>query len=738
MRGLVFCFLLLLSFTGIFAQVNHWETVIKANEQWRYFLGTTTPAAVEPASTWRTLAFNDSGWLLGAGGFGYADEDDATAIPFPPGVMSVFMRKKFTVIDKAAIENGVLSVDYDDGFVAYLNGTEIARANMDGKGAFPPYTSNTSGFGDEGIINPLPFTISKETLQNLLLQGENVLSVQVHNENIGSSDLTSNVYLSVGINNGSSNYQTTPVWFQPPPEAVTFTSSDLPIIVITTQGGQGIPDDPKITAQMGVIDNGPGNRNNLTDTYNNYNGFIGIETRGESSQMFPKKSYSLETVDAVGENLNVELLGFPAENDWILYAPYTDKAMMRNDITFKLSRDLGRYASRTRACEVVLNGDYIGIYILMEKIKRDDNRVDIASLNPDEISGDDLTGGYILRIDKIDDNDYPQWGVGGIDFQYFDPEGADLATQQRDYIRGFITTVNASISSGSFADPQTGYQKYIDVPSFVDNMLISELGLNVDGFRFSTYMYKDKDSNGGKLVLGPLWDFNLAYGNVDYNLAVQSPTNEYNQQNGGWLYRDFRVSWFPRLMQDVNFQNKMKTRWSALRENILSNTRITFLIDSMAASLAESQVRNYNRWPILSEYVWPNQFVGGSYAAEVAWFKNWIITRANWMDTHMPGSIIPNPVTGVDDEFIQAGLSIYPNPGSDTFTFEWKNPSGKPCELKILTLLGQEIYSTRHDGASPLLWRSETSTGSRAYRGMYIATVTNADGTRITTKLVKE
>ena len=745
MRGLSVCLFLLFS-TILFSQpgnnpppnpgtvIDHWETLIKANEQWRYFLGTLTPAAIEPASNWRTLAFNDSGWLQGAGGFGYDDGDDATIIP---QVMSVFMRKKFTIVDKTKIEQGVLSVDYDDGFVAYLNGTEIARANMDGKGNFPPYTSNTSGFGDEALVNPLSFVISKETLEALLIQGENVLTVQVHNENISSSDLTSNVYLSVGINDASTHYQTTPAWFQPPPEAITFSSSDLPIIVINTSG-QGIPDDPKITAQMGVIDNGPGNRNHLSDPYNNYNGFIGIETRGESSQMFPKKSYSVETIDAAGENINVELLGFPAENDWILYAPYTDKAMMRNDITFKLSRDMGRYASRTRACEVVLNGDYIGIYILMEKIKRDDSRVDIATLNPDEISGDDLTGGYILRIDKIDGNDFPQWNVGGIDFQYFDPEGDELALQQQNYIRGFIATVNTSIMGGSFADPVTGYQKYIDVGSFVDNMLISELGLNVDGFRYSTYMYKDKDSNGGKLILGPLWDFNLAYGNVDYNLAVQSPTNEFNQQNGGWLYRDFRVAWFPRLMQDVNFQNKMKTRWTELRENVLSNTRITFLIDSMAASLAESQVRNYQRWPILNEYVWPNQYIGGTYAAEVAWFKNWIIRRADWMDARLPGSVVTDPITGIDDEFINAGLSIYPNPGNDTFTFEWKNPSGKPCELKILTLLGQEVYSAQHDGKSPVLWRTETAAGSQAQRGMYIVTVKNVDGSHIVSKLVKE
>src|SRR5690606_22161161 len=115
----------------------------------------------------------------------------------------------------------------------------------------------------------------------------------------------------------------------------------------------------------------------------------------------------------------------------------------------------------------------------------------------------------------------------------------------------------------------------------------------------------------------PLWDFNLAYGNVDYNAAVQ-------QAAGGWLYNDSRMYWFPKLMQDPNFRNKMKTRWTGLRQGTLSNERITFLIDSMASSYAESQVRNYKRWPNLGIYVWPNQYIGSTYAQEVTWFKNWI------------------------------------------------------------------------------------------------------------------
>ena len=730
MRGLTICFLLLLSSFGLFAQVNHWETVIKAEEPWRYFLGTLTPVATQPASNWRSLGFDDTAWPEGPGGFGYGDSDDATEIAFPPGTMSVFIRKKFIIVNKSKIESAILSMDYDDGFIAYLNGTEIARANM--TGTLPPYTQGASATVEPEPTTPVSFSVSKATLQSLLIQGENVLAVQIHNSDINSSDLSSSVYFSVGISDGSFTYQSPPGWFAAPTE---FTSSDLPIIIINTSG-QGIPDDPKIRATMSVIDNGPGNRNNITDPYNNYNGFIDIETRGESSQMFPKKSYSLETVDAAGENVNVELLGFPAENDWILYAPYTDKSMMRNEITFKLSRDIGRYASRTRACEVVLNGDYQGVYTLMEKIKVDNNRVDIASLNPDEISGDDLTGGYLLRVDKIDGNDYPAWNSFGIDFQYFDPSGEDLVSQQQTYIKNFINSVNASISSTAFANPETGYAKYIDVPSFIDNMLISELGLNVDGFRFSTYMYKDKDSKGGKLVLGPLWDFNLAYGNVDYNDAVETPNDAYSwTENNGWLYLDFRMYWFPKLMSDPNFQNKMKTRWDSLRDDELSNARITFLIDSMAASYGESHIRNFQRWPILSEYVWPNQYVGGSYSAEVAWFKNWIITRANWMDSRMPGRIIiPNPVTGIDDEFTQAGLSVYPNPAKSDFMIEWQNPSGEPCALKIFNAVGQEVFSESQTGSTFLI--KDELAGIQ--HGLYIIRVANSQGAEISARFVKE
>ncbi|HMR57666.1 MAG TPA: CotH kinase family protein, partial [Cyclobacteriaceae bacterium] len=160
-------------------------------------------------------------------------------------------------------------------------------------------------------------------------------------------------------------------------------SSNLPIVVINTAGAT-ILDDPKIVADMGIIDNGPGQRNSVTDTYNNYSGKIGIEIRGSSSQSFPKKQYSIELRDATGEGVSAPLLGLPPEEDWVLFAPYNDKTLMRDVLAYKIGRDLNRYAPRTRFCELVLNGNYEGIYVLIEKIKRDNNRVDINKLNPDE------------------------------------------------------------------------------------------------------------------------------------------------------------------------------------------------------------------------------------------------------------------------------------------------------------------------------------------------------------------
>lgn len=444
--------------------------------------------------------------------------------------------------------------------------------------------------------------------------------------------------------------------------------SNLPIFVINTFG-VSIPDEPKITAHMGIIDNGPGNLNNINDPFNNYDGSIGIEMRGQSTQMFPKKPYAIETRDNSGANLDVSLLGMPQENDWILYPPYTDKSLLRNVVTFDMGHKMGEYCTRTKYCELVLNNDYKGVYVLMEKIKQDDNRVNIANLKPNEISGDDLTGGYILKVDKLDAGF--QYGIDGwlaianppypnamnITFQFNSPDAVDIVSQQRDYIKSFVTTAENTLSGSAYANPENGYQKYFNAPSFVDFMFLCEISKEVDKYRYSTYFYKEKDSDGGKLFAGPAWDFNLGYGNVDY----WAPGIDYT----GWLYpmvsnnQASIIFWWKRLMEDPYFRDLAKTRWVSLRQNELSDAKITHVIDSILVHIDAAKDRNFQRWPILGQYVWPNyNWQNNTYEDEVAYFESFLFNRLDWMDSHIPGNIL-HPWIGISAEANKIKLNVY-------------------------------------------------------------------------------
>ncbi|MBI9072601.1 MAG: CotH kinase family protein [Melioribacteraceae bacterium] len=426
-------------------------------------------------------------------------------------------------------------------------------------------------------------------------------------------------------------------------QAISFSnelnSSNLPIVIINTNG-QHILDSPKITAEMGIIYNGENVRNNISDSLNNFHGNIGIEIRGATSQSFPKKQYGFETRDSLENNLNVSLLGMPEENDWILSAPYSDKSLIRNVLEYRLASDIGRYASRTKLCELVLNGQYQGVYILMEKIKRDKGRVNISKLDPEEISGDDVTGGYILKIDKFIGDDLGGWRSafpvddesGKLFFQYHYPNPTEIVSEQEEYIENYMYKFEEILSSDDFSDSVNGYAKYIDVDSFIDYFLLTELSKNIDGYRLSTFLYKDRGSKGGKLTMGPMWDYNLAFGNADYFNGFETSGWWKDSYYGGMNDIPF---WWDRLFQDKNFTNRVEERWESLRQNEFSSNRIFSLIDSLTTELNESQVRNFKRWPVLGYYVWPNYFIGNSYNEEITYLKEWITDRLNWMDENI-------------------------------------------------------------------------------------------------------
>jgi len=484
-------------------------------------------------------------------------------------------------------------------------------------------------------------------------------------------------------------------------KSVQFTSSNLPIFVINTNG-QTIIDDQKINVNLGVIYNGEGVRNNITDPFNHYNGKIGIEIRGSSSQMFPKKQYGVETRDASGNDLDVSLLGFPAESDWIFYAPYTDKSLMRNFLAYSLARTLGRYATRCKYFELVINNDYKGIYILFEKIKRDKNRVNIKKIEPTDISGDALTGGYIIKIDKWTGEGNDGWYSNflpylnawqRISYQYHIPKPEDIVSQQKAYIQNYMFNFESKMYATNFNNPDSGYSKMIDIPSFVDMFLINEMSKNVDGYRLSTYMYKDRNSVSSKLVMGPIWDYNLAFGNADYyqGAVLTGWMLDYLNTDQGFLSSDGAVVpfWWRKIEYDTNFQNQVKTRWESIKTKGIDFNWFNSKIDSLVVYLNESQQRNFQRWPVLGVYVWPNAYIGQTFTDEIFYLKSWIRDRLNWVNDNLPGEVV-----SVEDEVIPIEFILnqnYPNPFNPTTTISFSLATNCYLKLEIYNQLGEKV-----------------------------------------------
>ncbi|MFB6317160.1 CotH kinase family protein [Saccharicrinis sp. FJH54] len=647
----------------LFSQVDHYETIIKAEDNWHYFIGNS-----EPDASWNTAGFDASGWTQGNGGIGYGDGDDQTVIP---AVVSLYMRRMFNVDDNSIIETAVLNIDYDDAFVAYLNGTEIARSGIDG---LPP-AYNQTGISHEALMKdgnlPEEFVIDPDLIKSVITNGNNVLAIQVHNTSSASSDMSAIPFLSVGVNVSFRTWTETPEWFTEP---TVFTSSDLPVVVIDTEDGITIPDEPKISANMKIIRHADGSRNNVSDTGTDYEGYVGIEIRGAASSGYPQKPYGIETRLGDGSNNNVKIFGMPKENDWIMLANYNDKVFMRNTLAFKLFNEMGHYAPRTQFCELSLNGKYEGIYIFTERIKRDDGRVDIARLDEDDNAGDSITGGYIFKIDYFSDldswaGDYAPVGNEGatVHYVYHDPEYDEITAEQKAYIHAYISSMESVLYGNDFADPRTGYSDYLDVNSFIDYFIMGELTRNVDAYKKSKYYYKDKDSKDGLIHSGPVWDYDWAWKNLIDGCTMFNATD-----GSGWAYkigsichpRPTPAGWIERLMQDPLFEQEAANRYWYLRQNILSIDYLYHYIDSVALVLNEAQQRHYNRWPILGINVGaPEQDEQPTtFAGEIVKFKNWIATRIAWLDNNMPEATNTLNEGLVVNDFV---IRVFPNPATD-------------------------------------------------------------------------
>jgi subtilisin-like proprotein convertase family protein len=413
-------------------------------------------------------------------------------------------------------------------------------------------------------------------------------------------------------------------------EPVKLQETKLPIIVINTKGAD-IPDSPRITASMGIIAK---QINTLKDPYNDFNGVVSIETRGSSSQNYSKKSFLFSTVDQSNKKIDKKLLGLPAEKDWILYAPYSDKSLIRNYLSYELYRSMGHYAPRTKFVELVINGEYQGVYVLTEKIKRDENRVKIAKQEPKEIHDNHISGGYIFKIDRV--HDVSQGWYSSIPaafgsnkkifYNYYYPHDSDLSVKQKNYIRSFMDGFETTLIS------QDGTEKaltYIDEKCFIDFFLINEFSKNVDSYKLSTFLYKDRDSIDKRLHIGPIWDYDLAWKNANYGTGNSVE---------GWQYQSvdtvFPIPlWWEKLMQDRTFRLAVKQRWQELRKTTLSTNAINSLIDNTTRELSTSVDRNFKKWPLLGSQVGMNpEPLPKDYSGEIEQLKNWVKERGAWMD----------------------------------------------------------------------------------------------------------
>jgi hypothetical protein len=395
--------------------------------------------------------------------------------------------------------------------------------------------------------------------------------------------------------------------------------SKLPLVAV--RSAKAIPDDPKVAASVRVIER-PGQRANRTsDPGNVYSGRAGIELRGHSSQMFAKKQYGLELRDRKGEGRDAGLLGMPADDDWVLSANYSDKTLMRNALAYRTARALfGGYAPQTRYVELVLNGRYQGVYVLTQKIELGEGRVEAED-------------GWMLELafgyQELGERRFRSPRTGR-PLLYTDPDDPDR--RRAGAIRSDVARFERALYGKRFRHPRRGWRARLEPAAAIDYVLLQELFGNQDAFHASTYFHRPP---GERIVLGPIWDFDIAMGNTTLDRFRTPP----GWHLGGRPYVE-------RLYRDRRFVRGMADRWRELRAGGLRRW-LRASIASDARTLRGPQVRNFRRWRILGRYVWPNPVdprtgrYRPSWNAEVAYLRGWLDARISWMNRALPARARP-------------------------------------------------------------------------------------------------
>jgi subtilisin-like proprotein convertase family protein len=450
-----------------------------------------------------------------------------------------------------------------------------------------------------------------------------------------------------------------------PAQPFLFQSSNIPIIKLTTLSAP-INNDTKVEVLMQIIDNGDGNINYTNQTNYAYEGKILTEWQGFSGPTYPKKNYDFDLIDVFGNKIDTSLLGMSAENDWVFKAEYLDHSLIKNTVTYEFARRMGMYAPHLKPCEIILDGEYIGYYSLTEKVKKGTNRLDIAGMTSSDISGSNLTGGYIIEMNINGDPgawnsnyapinsatcDYP------VEFKYVYPKSTTILPVQANYIHEFVDSFENALTSNDFMNYSNGYRKFADPRSFIDFLIVNEFSVNYDSYGRSTYMYKEKDTDGGKLKIGPPWDYDRA---MEYSNSSLTSGWVWEITHSYWPF----PFWWSKMYTDPDYKHELACRWKTLRLNELKTDAFMSFIDSISNHLYQAQGRNFTVW---------NDLGGQTYDDQINALKTFLTNRLDWIDQELNSIPVTFPQFYLPSDTVVCQGAIFDASFIDSeFNYNWQ------------------------------------------------------------------
>jgi len=483
-------------------------------------------------------------------------------------------------------------------------------------------------------------------------------------------DSTSYIYtnpipVSLSMEVRARAFPSQPSYFPGPPASETFLqitpgaanfSSDLPIVVLCNFVAGAVPAS---IYQPGVImvfgtNAGPSSMTNAPDLVSR----MGFHRHGSSTLDDPQSNFEVALWGESNLGTKREVLGLPADEDWILYAPDVfDPVLIHNPFMYQLSREAGRYASRTRFAEVFLanrtgainfinpaGANYNGVYVLEEKIKRGSSRVDVARLEPENKTLPTVSGGYLFKIDRFD---YPYEAFNtthGQTVVHVYPSGEELHLAERkpqlDYVHNYFNSFETVLYGANYRDPTNGYAAWIDADSWIDYHILNTLSFNVDAMVLSAFFYKDRQ---GRITMGPLWDFDRSLGcSGGGDFRAFNPRVWRGIQGDDYFAS---IGWWARLFHDPDFWQKWIDRWQDLRQGEFSTNHLLAVVDELGAYVRNAQVREVAHWRgngqsdtkprngRISSNGYTYTF-NGTYQGELDFMKHWLADRVDFVDTN--------------------------------------------------------------------------------------------------------